>query len=439
MRVRYTTLALETMVIVACYLVISISFVSAVEVRVVSGGVTYGTVQSSDFDTSALVTRTITTAGYPNIQITAKNGTQDYQVVKVYVYKCKGMNPGQCVSSGSMESFGGNFNVTYQWSDLADQTSTYPQTANILIVAKLQKLGLQTWVGYWHSVKRTGSSVFQQSSYPTLGSVELEAESAGLVNSIINYIKGRKMLPFSWAKKVTFSVGNTLYELATDNIAAPAFSGSQKSGSQIDLLGREYDIVFPNFPDVSGIMDAVTLYSNPGYTCGNGVCETPEGESESNCCLDCLCSGTGYYCDLGFGCRSLGQVSLALYGTPQTAVQNCNEQHTMNIRVEVKNKPTGSTITGTSYVLGGGSPQSTTCALYSGNVYTCQVVVPPAIPCVGSEFRLAGNSITFAMKYNDGGVEKTMERSVSFPDVVVGSWTCGDGSGSASHFRYRSF
>ncbi len=422
----YRKVALESAVIMACYLMLSIGFASAVEVRLVSGGVEYGNVQSSDFDTSALVERGISTDSYPDIVITVKNKTQDYQIAKVYIYACRGMTPDQCVSSGSMQGFEGNVNTTYQWNDLADQTSGYPQKANIMIVVGLQKLGVVTWVSYWHTVTRTSDSVFQQTNYPTLGTLDFELQSAGLVNSVIDYIKSRKMLPFRWAKSVAFSIGNVLYEIASDDMETPVLSGGQKSGNQIDELETEYGFVFPNFPDVSGIMDAVTFYSNPGYVCGNDECETLEGEDGSSCCLDCGCSGAGYYCDIGTGCRLLSQVGLSLYGTPQTAVQNCSEEQVLNIKVEAENMPTGSVISSVEYVLGGGSPQNATCELYSGSVYNCKIAVPPADPCVAGDFKLSGNSITFTIRYNDGSVEKTMERSVSFPDIVVGSWVCGD-------------
>ena len=101
-----------------------------------------------------------------------------------------------------------------------------------------------------------------------------------------------------------------------------------------------------------GITNPVTLNKNPGFTCGSYGCESEKGESSVTCCYDCGCA-VDYYCDGGIEgtCKRDDLISLVLYGTPDTSIENCNEQHTVNITVEIDRAPSDASITASSYTL----------------------------------------------------------------------------------------
>jgi len=48
----------------------------------------------------------------------------------------------------------------FSWPSLADQTSSYPQTANVLLLVQVSTPAGLVWRGSWHSLQRTSSSQF---------------------------------------------------------------------------------------------------------------------------------------------------------------------------------------------------------------------------------------------------------------------------------------
>jgi hypothetical protein len=61
-----------------------------------------------------------------------------------------------------------------------------------------------------------------------------------------------------------------------------------------------------------------------------------------------------------------------------------------------------------------------------GDVYLCDVVVPPVPECGTGEFRIKNNGIRFKIEYMNGETSKNKFIETPFPDVTVGSFVCGN-------------
>ena len=129
-----------------------------------------------------------------------------------------------------------------------------------------------------------------------------------------------------------------------------------------------------------------------------------------------------------WGAKQVSGITLSLYGTPQTAVSNCNQQHILNIAVRINNVPTGMAITSTMYKLGSGSEQANSCTggSQTGYIFSCPVTVPAVPNCDAGSYRVGPNYMNFSVTYPNGNATSSKYLSVSFPDITIGSYTCGD-------------
>jgi len=420
-------LCLEVMAIVCSYLIFSLSIASAANVKIYYNGVYQS--PSVQYNPQLIVSREITVNPSSLVaKISVTNATQTSQIEKTYVYKCRGLAPKDCASE-TPDVSEGPFNSEYQWSALADRTSGYPQNANILIIVKASVSGKAFWSGFWHRIERTGLSSFSQYEYQ-IDEIQVHAKDLDDVSAIRNFITSNRIIPFNPKQvvKIVFPVasgGLYLIESGLTGIESGLLSANETS--QNNIAGIEQDYVFAFSKAEGGIFSPVTLNLNPDYTCGNVNCEDSLGESQANCCMDCGCSG-GYYCDSSGSCKQSSGISLSLYGTPNTAVSNCNQQHTLSIPVKINNPPSGIAVTSMRYRLGSGSYQTFVCSggQNTGYVYSCPVVVPPVPNCVVGTYRVGPNYINFSITYPDGNSTVSKSVSTSFPEITIGSYTCGN-------------
>jgi hypothetical protein len=407
----------------ASYLVFSISLVQATNVRIYYNGVQQSSVP---YNPQTLVSRDVSVES-GNVKIDVANATGTVSIQKVYVYKCKGLAPAECASANSPEIAESSFSGTYAWGDVADSTAGYPQKANFLILAKVSYSGKTFWTGFWHWIERTGASTY--SPYESqIGEIQVHAKDIDDVSTVGNFISTNRMIPFNpqWVTKIVFPVASALQVITSTvgGIEGQQFATSEVSGNQLTSLDQDYGFAFG---DMGGtVLSPVTLNLNPSYNCGNGNCESGLGETQANCCQDCPCQA-GYYCDSSGSCKQSSGISLSLYGTSQTTVSNCNQQHVLNITVKVNNPPTGMSVASARFKLGTSPYQGTSCQASPGYIYNCPVTVPAVPNCEAGTYKVGPNYLNLTISYPDGKSTATKTIAVSFPDVTIGSYSCGNG------------
>jgi hypothetical protein len=406
-------------VLVAVYLVFSIPFVSATQVRIWHPVAQLETA-IPEFVSREIGARQVGTNWY--IFLNLSNKTENVFLEKAYLWACQNLNPAQCVQSKQPFSYNitDNFvSINVSWADIADKLIGYPQTGNLLFFVRTGSAYGPNWHGWWYQINRTAASTFNFYSYDS-DTIDLYA-SSGLEQPypIKDFIEQRGMLPVNpaWTERIVIGGINKLFNLSTN--AVPSFQTDVVEGNQVNGIINNWSFIFGSN---TVIKNPITLNLNPVARCGNGACESTLGESWSSCCYDCACL-TGQYCDAAGFCKPKPQLSL--YGTPDTRVSNCYVSHILNINVKLENAPSDLNIISQKYKLGPNT-NDVQCVTKPGRIYTCPITVPADPNCGQGEFRLSGNSITFDISYTDGARgEKTESLSTSFPDVVVGSWSCG--------------
>jgi hypothetical protein len=347
----------------------------------------------------------------------------------VYMYKCKGLNPTDCITSVSPDFYefvNNSVNLELPWQEFTDKTYGYPQTGNILFLVKVNTPG-KTWVSYWHKIVRSSSSFTPPYHFTyDIDTVELDASSLDFVQQIKTFVENNGMIPFNWINFARFIGAGMLYEIRAEN--PPSFQTDVYSGNQISSLAKEYSIIFPEVVDVE---NGITLNLNPSYMCpGDGDndgddCDSSLGENSANCCYDCGCPG-GQYCDVGLGCNPFSSVYLEVIPPTNTVVSNCNVENTVRVTLRLNDRPSDLSITGQSYILNGSGSKPFSCPEGPSSIYTCDIIVPADPNCDEGSFLLTDNSITFDVEYSDGPDMLSLSYEIGFPDIEVGSWVCGD-------------
>ncbi len=414
----------ELFAVVASYLVISMSVASAVIVRTYdSTGAEFGSPIS--FSPGGLVEREVSVdPGTETLSLVLTNGSSSVSLEGVWLYKCRDRNPYSCMESVlvGVDAFSGDVDASYGWSEISSG-----DTANLLYFVKLNNEGIPVWVAFWTVVERDGQTFTVQES--DISEIGVYVRDIGLLSTIREFIKNRFMIPANtdWISRVVLKGASFVYEISIDGegdiSSQPNNAGYQEiPGSEVSSVSRDYSFMLPVVS--SQVNSPVTLYLNPSYTCGMFGCESDRGESSSNCCLDCPCSGD-YYCDSHWGCRPVGGIGLSLFGTVDPRVVNCYESHTVSIPVKIDNAPTGHSVT-QSWCKLGGVFGVCTCAQSTGDIYVCSVEVPPVEECGSGEFRITNNAIRFKVDYMDGKTPRSKYIETPFPDITIGSFVCGE-------------
>jgi hypothetical protein len=422
---NFKLILIEVFALFASYLVISMPFAYAIQVNIIYGA----TQETVDYTPENLINKQLSIQHDPifdpfweqvKIHVNITNTTKDIE--KIYLYKCKGLSPVDCVNSITPEMYNvidNDLDLEFAWNDVRDQ-SEYPQIANFLYLIKIKGIS-DIWFGIWDKIKRTAYNFPEPYFYNyKLDELDLYAKHIEDVYTIKNFIQNYLMIPFNPEQviKAVFKQASILYEIKTSFL--PDFETDTYGMDYLTNITNLYSFVFP---DIGWITNPITLNLNPSYTCGDGYCETELGETQANCCYDCPCSG-GYYCDIGvMGCRQENDISLGLYGSPDTRVSNCNEPHIINISVRINNPPTDLRVIGSEYRLN--NTHYPVICTEKENVYTCPVMVPAMPDCEEGEYKVGPNIINFSISYSDGPNPKTRSIETGFPDIIIGSYICG--------------
>ncbi len=415
----------EMFVIVASYLMLTATVASAATLRTYSPtGVELG--GAIDFSPGDLVEKSITVdPGSLMLRFMVSNATPSASVEGVWLYKCEDKNPQECMDSifhVPDEFTITNVDASYAWSEVSAGS---PETANMLYFVKLEKGDSTTWTAFWTEVTRDSPSSFTVTEND-ISEIGVYAEDISLISTIREFITTYSMIPANpaWLNKVVFQGASSVYEVSISgevSFRSPSRPGSQEiTGDEIDSVSGDYSFMLP----VSGdIKSPVALFKNPSYTCGMFGCETDVGETSENCCYDCGC-GSGYYCDSSGGCRPESGIGLSLFGRVSPKVLNCYESHVANIPVQIDNAPSGYSVSEEWCKLGG-TFKACDCIGGASDVHACQVDVPPVDECGSGEFRISDNAIRLKIEYMDGNVDASKYVEAEFPDVTIGSFTCG--------------
>jgi len=407
-------------VLITCS-IISLPLAGAAQVSIYYNDVKSG--DSIDLDYSDFAKRDLVInnpGDAAEVELSVTNGSVDKQVLETHVYKCEDRGPRVCVSQVEPIAYVGDFTAEYDWSDIRDGTS-YPQTAKFLTLVKVKRGGGSSWVGYWDTLTKTNELNFALES-AEIEEIEIHAQSTQFIYSIRYFVENFLTIPMNtnWISGVVFKTATELRNLESND--PPNFWIETISGDELTSISYDYFFVFPK--NDSGVMGLSVLNLNPDYTCGDENCETVNGESESNCCYDCGCP-TGYYCDPEMVCKSEGVITMALHGTPDTRVVNCNEDHVVYIPVKIQNLPTDTILKSARYSLDG-SLYDTTCVKGAGGVFSCVVNVLAVPDCDTGEYNVGPNTLTLFIEYSDGSTTKIKSMMVSFPDITIGSFDCGN-------------
>jgi hypothetical protein len=420
MRINYGVLVMEIVAIFASYLILFLPITAATNINIYFGSWK----QVSTIDPDSEVISSVTKDSGDSYTVSIRNATSR-KIKQVVVYKCKNTDPGACVTATIPETFTGNMMKSYNWDQIADTSAALPQTGYLVILIELEGT-VNTWYGLRYRLRKTVYGHDPVYSWD-IGNVDVYAQTSSMVGKIKSFIDNNGMIPFNpvWTSTVRIGGTNGLMEIFS-NTPPTGFSANVETGDMLTGLSSTYSLAFPQVS--AEYFNAITFYNNPSYTCGNAVCESVLGETSASCCLDCPCTSSYQYCEAGAGaCMNENLISLVQVGQQQTGITNCYQQHTINIHVKINSAPSDATVIGQYYTLGGQPAQTTICTLSSG-VYDCPVTVPADPSCSGSSYNLGPNMIIFTISYMNGTTLKTKDVSTSFPDVTVGSWTCGNGA-----------
>jgi hypothetical protein len=413
---------MEMFAILASYLILTLPLAGATEVSIYYNNAPSGSPIELDYSDAVKKSVTVKNPGESaSVSLSVTNATADMMILEAHVYKCKGSSPTVCISQASPVTYSSGFLADYVWTGVRDTGTGYPQKANIMSFVKVKREGGVSWLGYWDVVTRTSETSFSVDSRE-IGEIEVHAKAAQFLGPIRHFIENFLMLPANpkWVSKIIFRTATELNELKSSDM--PTIEAEVVSGNELTSLGEAYGFIFPKG---SVVLGSSTLNLNPDYTCGAYGCEIGLTEGQTNCCYDCGCP-TGRYCDAEMVCKLTSDITMSLHGTPDTRVINCNEDHVVYIPVRINNLPSDAFVKSAVQSLGG-DVRPVTCTKGSGGMFSCAVNVPAVEECDTGEYWVGPNSLTLVIGYSDGAAKATKSMTVSFPDITIGSFECGNG------------
>jgi hypothetical protein len=353
-----------------------------------------------------------------------------YTVKKIYLYKCMTASPSAC-SRFTPEPFDTYVDTELEWQDISDKQGItfYPQSANLMIVAKLEDQGNVRWVSIWHRIVRDDFNSFNQFSYE-IPQIDVYANSPDMVDAIKIFIENSVMLPVKWLSKVDFRT--RYYAIGAEGASLdepkPEFQAIESSGTQLQSTNREYYFVFPNM--TSGVALPYTVNQNPSFTCGDDKCENLIGETQRTCCLDCACD-SGFYCDwsgTGSGtCRNPGTIAISVAPATIPTITDCSQQVETKLIVTVQNAPASleQTLQGTVNLAG--TNKAITCEGGPGT-YECPLSLASPAGCGNLNYQVGPNSLELSLVYKDGQGNKVQAINTTFGNINIPyQCSCGEG------------
>ncbi len=328
-------------------------------------------------------------------------------IQQLQLHACKAATPASC--SLSAQSLAPDTAATFSWNSLADQTASYPQQANLLILAQISTSKGLVWQAYWHRLQRTSTSQFL--NLESSLDADLTVASLEAVQAVKRFLQDFNSLPFNPAqtKSVTFPAAASADILSSN--APPASLAKATSALPLSALPAATAFLFPD-----GANHPYTAVQNPTYAVGNGVCESALGETSANSCSDCGCPANSY-CDASQSCKPESAISLAV--TSVSTPTSCSSL--VSVTAALSNLPTAATLSSASASLAN-APAIPTCTL-SGSTLACSLPLP-ADCAQGKSY--SPNSLAATITYLSGAAERTKPLTAPLPTITVQSAVCGN-------------
>ena len=304
---RVASIFLQVIAVACIYLVISISFSSAIEISIYrqilrgSTATATGEKETINIDAGILVDRKFEVVHDPtdykwdNVQVKIEVIGKDpqYPVKKIYLFKCKDTNPLDCVDYEPVvaESYLSGEKGTFYWRDVSRN-----KNANFLTMVKFSHDGQDFWIGYWEEASRAGVENFNHRVYD-VSRLDLYGKPGIEPAWIKDFISRFYMIPGNWMDRAVLGTINgqqtsEIYQIVADKyqMETPYFEKYKPATSTIDKVTKDYMLAFGK----GSISNPITFFSNPLPNCGDGTCSV--SENPSNCCLDCGCAAAGQEC-----------------------------------------------------------------------------------------------------------------------------------------------
>jgi len=403
-----------------------ISGVSAVKVNIISGTNTIGSVNIKPSDVINWHVMDVhdpsdITWSHVKISLFAISADSSKPIEKMYLYQCKAYNPLDCITKSNIPEpleFTSYIDTELSWNDISERsgTSVFPQKANLIIFAKL-KAPRDDWVATLITIERVRHDEFNIYNHD-LEELDFYIKDPHLLNPVKIYIENYQMLPMEWSTGVVLKNVDEVYALATDSGsmgAVPINFRPEIPGNSINSIVNDFYFVFPT--SSSGLLNPIILNKNPGFTCGDGACDTDLGESAETCCFDCGCQN-GYYCDVTSMnspqtgvCKSADNMTLEVSGLFTKKITTCQDTSKINFNAVIKNAPSGvqTPISGTIEIEDFTLPVECNGA---PNALECQTEFSTNFVC-GQFKRPLEYTLILPIEYNDGSNTVTKELSVS--------------------------
>ncbi len=443
---NYKNVFMGVFAILAATLIFDLPVVGATQINIYYdvGGGTYIKQDDVTIEPENLIDKTVSVqsigASWINVKVIiniTNGGMGDLE--SVHIYKCKDLSPSDCVETETPDMYSivnNDLDLEMLWGDVSQiiiSCSSNPgsclEIANLFFLFKVNDNGKTVWVGIWNKIERrtydfASPYLFEYS----LDEIDLYAQ-AGFAVPVKEFIQTYLTIPFNpaWVSAAIFKGADSLYELSIASSglqqSSPNFYTQDHTNDTVHSITRDYSFIFSEASQ--DIFNPTTLRLNPSFFCGQYGCETELGETSANCCYDCPCS-EGYYCDGGTEgiCKLESLISLSLYEPPNTTITNCNEQHVINVTAKVDYAPSDTDLTRSEYKLNE-TVYSTQCEEILSNVYRCPITIPPIPGCQEGEYAIGPNYLNFTISYTDGPNAKSKDLVLQFPDITVGSFTCG--------------
>ena len=200
-------------------------------------------------------------------------------------------------------------------------------------------------------------------------------------------------------------------------VRVPATPGCEGSGYELSPNYMDLAITYDDGsqPDKTKSMSvAFGKIVQGSFTCGDGICESSLGESNSVCCYDCSCAN-GKYCDTATGgppglCRTMpseSDLDITSYSNVHFDLHNPTAGDIVTLDVEITNKPSSLNIINEECSIGCNSC-SATCTVDCGpdtstdpSVYasTCDFSFKISDYATTNDYMLPNGRITLNLQY----------------------------------------
>ncbi len=287
MKIKLELIVLQIFAVVASYLMISLTFVSAFQINIFGDNdqasaelASFSDFLNKDFDFEYDYARN---AHFAKLSMETNNDS--IQMRKVYFYVCRDYNPVQCVLRGDPPHIGSspagyipNYEEELKWADVSTSGM-----ANFMIIVKLDVAGKTYWTGSWDHVEKSGSGIgpenFRHDNFD-LERLNLYLNPGVNPVAVKNYIESYERIPSNYVNRSVFALVSSstvdkLYELMGNTAdidpsgtGDPLFSTNIDSGNVFGVSPKQWNFVYGSGAKTS---NPVVFYST-------GELPPPDGE-----------------------------------------------------------------------------------------------------------------------------------------------------------------